>query len=138
DDSEEVSHGHDYEAALDAESPERDFPERSADDIYILYTGGTTGKPRGVMWRHEDIWRALGGGINFYTGERLADEWEQSRQGAQGDPLTWFTMPPLIHAAAQWPAFAALFGGQTVLLAPRFDPVEVWRLIERHRVHIAV
>ena len=138
DGSEEAYEGHDYETALAAEHAERDFPERSGDDIYILYTGGTTGKPRGVMWRHEDIWRALGGGINFYTGERVADEWEQSRQGAEGTPVTWFTMPPLIHAAAQWPAFAALFGGHTVLLTPRFDPAAVWRLIERHRVAIAV
>jgi acyl-CoA synthetase (AMP-forming)/AMP-acid ligase II len=133
-----VAHGHDYETALAAEHPERDFPTRSADDLYILYTGGTTGKPKGVMWRHEDIWRVLGGGIDFYSGEPVADELQQSRQGAQGDPAIWFTIPPLIHAAAQWPAFTALFGGHTVLLAPRFDPVEVWRLIERHRAAIAV
>ncbi|MFI6095017.1 acyl-CoA synthetase [Lentzea sp. NPDC051213] len=128
----------DYETVLAAEHPERDFPERSADDLYVVYTGGTTGKPKGVMWRHEDIWRVLGGGIDFYSGEPVADEWQQARQGAQGEPVTWFTMPPLIHAAAQWPALVALFGGHTVLLTPRFDPVEAWRLIERHGVAIAV
>ena len=48
-----------------ARAPERDFGERSADDIYIIYTGGTTGFPKGVMWRHEDFWRVLGGGIDF-------------------------------------------------------------------------
>ena len=62
---------------------DRDFGPRSNDDLYILYTGGTTGHPKGVMWRHEDIWRTLGGGIDFITGEPLADEWEQSRSGAE-------------------------------------------------------
>ncbi|MDZ4278874.1 MAG: AMP-binding protein, partial [Dehalococcoidia bacterium] len=53
----------DYEEALAASSPARDFGPRSADDLYILYTGGTTGMPKGVMWRHEDLFfAALMGG----------------------------------------------------------------------------
>jgi acyl-CoA synthetase (AMP-forming)/AMP-acid ligase II len=52
-----------YEEAVAAASPERDFVHRSADDHYVLYTGGTTGRPNGVVWRHEDIFFAtLGGG----------------------------------------------------------------------------
>ena len=58
-----------YEAALAGASPERDFGPRSNDDVYIIYTGGTTGYPKGVMWRNEDIWRTLGGGIDYVTGE---------------------------------------------------------------------
>lgn len=61
--------GVEYEAALAAQSSVRDFDERSSEDIYILYTGGTTGYPKGVVWRHEDAWRALGGGIQHVTGE---------------------------------------------------------------------
>lgn len=76
--------GVEYESALEGESDERDFGERSADDLYILYTGGTTGYPKGVLWRHEDIWRALGGGINFVTGEYVPDEWTLSEQGKSG------------------------------------------------------
>ena len=53
----------DYEAALEAASPKRDFEPRSGDDIYILDTGGTTGMPKGVMWRQQDVIFALGGGV---------------------------------------------------------------------------
>ena len=56
-----------FEAAIAAGSPERDFGERSDDDIYLLYTGGTTGMPKGVMWRQEDVYFALGGGIDAFT-----------------------------------------------------------------------
>ena len=71
-----------FEEALAQGSPERDFGERSPDDIYMLYTGGTTGFPKGVMWRHEDFWRVLGGGIDFLTGEPLEDEYDQAKQAA--------------------------------------------------------
>src|ERR1700739_2214445 len=60
-------------AAIADSSPERDFGPRSADDIYLLYTGGTTGFPKGVMWRHEDIYRVLFGGTDFATGEFIKD-----------------------------------------------------------------
>ena len=70
-----------YDEAVAAASPERDFPARSGDDVYIIYTGGTTGYPKGVLWRHEDIWRTLAGGIDFVTGEPTPDEWAQSRKG---------------------------------------------------------
>ena len=52
------------EEAIAGQSEERDFEERSADDVHIIYTGGTTGFPKGVMWRHGDFWRVLGGGID--------------------------------------------------------------------------
>lgn len=130
--------GVEYESALAGASAQRDFEERRSDDRYILYTGGTTGDPKGVLWRHEDIWRVLGGGFDFYTGAAIEDEWEQARNGAAGDGATWLPMPPLIHAAAQWPSLSALFTGGTLVFTPRFDPDEVWRLVQRHRVNIAV
>jgi 3-oxocholest-4-en-26-oate---CoA ligase len=125
-----------YAAALAAGSPARDFPPRSNDDVYIIYTGGTTGYPKGVMWRHEDIWRTLGGGIDFLTGVPLADEWEQSRKGLESAGMVRLTAAPLIHGAAQVAMLAALFAGDTVVLPPRFDPREVWRAIERHKVNV--
>src|SRR2546430_484893 len=72
-----------YSDALASSSPERDFEPRSGDDIYLLYTGGTTGYPKGVMWRHEDVWRVLGGGIDFQTGIPAADEWAQVKRGQE-------------------------------------------------------
>jgi 3-oxocholest-4-en-26-oate---CoA ligase len=125
-----------FEAALSDQPEVRDFPERSGDDLYILFTGGTTGQPKGVMWRHEDVWRVLGGGIDFVTGEALPDEWEQSRRGANSPGLTRLACAPLIHGAAQWAALAALFGGDMVVLLPQFDPHEVWRAVARHQVRV--
>ena len=129
--------GVDYETALADASPDRDFGPRSEDDLYILYTGGTTGMPKGVMWRHEDVWRVLGGGIDFVTGEHIADEWQQARQGKDYG-LTRLCLPPMIHGAAQWAMLGALFSGSTVVLVPKFDPAEVWRAVERHGVQVAV
>src|SRR5439155_3055904 len=88
-----------FNKALSAVSGARDFSPRSPDDIFIIYTGGTTGHPKGVMWRHEDIWRTLGGGIDFITGEPLEDEWAQSRQRAEGDGMVRMAPAPLIHGA---------------------------------------
>lgn len=125
-----------YEDAIARRPAERDFGERSPDDLYILFTGGTTGHPKGVMWRHEDVWRVLGGGIDFVTGERLADEWAQSTRGKDSAGLTRLACAPLIHGAAQWAALPALFAGDTVVLMPQFDPHEVWRAVERHQVRV--
>ncbi|PXY30596.1 acyl-CoA synthetase [Prauserella flavalba] len=124
-----------YEDALAQGSPERDFGERSPDDLYILYTGGTTGYPKGVMWRHEDVWRALGGGIDFVTGEYVPDEWTMAEQGKQG-ALVRLPAAPLIHGAAQWAAFGAMFAGGTVVFVPQFDAHAIWRAVEEHRVQV--
>ncbi|MEV6877282.1 acyl-CoA synthetase [Amycolatopsis sp. NPDC051128] len=127
--------GVDYETALSQQSPERDFEERSADDLYILYTGGTTGYPKGVLWRQEDVWRALGGGINFVTGEYIPDEWTLAEQGKAGS-LTRLPAAPLIHGAAQWAAFGALFTGSPVVFVPRFDAHEIWKAVQDNKVQV--
>ncbi|WP_433794938.1 acyl-CoA synthetase [Actinoplanes sp. CA-252034] len=127
-----------YADALTAGSSKRDFEERSGDDLYLLYTGGTTGYPKGVIWRHEDVWRVLGGGIDFMSGIPLEDEWAQSRRGDEMPPMTRFCLAPLIHGNAQWAALAALFAGDTVVFLPHFDADEVWRTVERRKVNVIV
>src|SRR5690606_38129163 len=114
----------------------RDFPERSVDDLYLLYTGGTTGMPKGVMWRHEDVWRVLGGGIDFMTGEAMQDEWQQARAGAESGGLVRLPAAQFIHGAAQWADVGSLFACSPVVFVPQFDAHEVWRAIEREGVNV--
>jgi acyl-CoA synthetase (AMP-forming)/AMP-acid ligase II len=134
----DIGAGTEYAAAIAAAPAERDFPPRSNDDVYLIYTGGTTGYPKGVMWRHEDIWRTLGGGIDFTTGIPLPDEWEQSRRGSQSSGLVKLCAAPLIHGNAQVAALAGLFSGDTIVLLPQFDADEIWRAVERRKVNLLV
>jgi 3-oxocholest-4-en-26-oate---CoA ligase len=120
--------------ACDGRSAERDFGERSPDDIHIIYTGGTTGFPKGVMWRHEDFWRVLGGGIDFYTGEPL-DEYDQSKQATDPRMVT-FPLSPLMHGGAQAGLLMHLFAGHLTVLEPRFDPQRTWEIIDREKVQL--
>ncbi|MFL6174278.1 MAG: acyl-CoA synthetase [Marmoricola sp.] len=122
-----------YADAIADQSAERDFEERSADDLHIIYTGGTTGFPKGVMWRHEDFWRTLGGGIDFYTGE-LREEFDQSKEAAQDGRMVTFPLSPLMHGGAQAGLLMHLFGGHLTILEPKFDPQRTWEIIDENGV----
>ncbi|WP_433762505.1 acyl-CoA synthetase [Nocardia sp. CA-135398] len=125
-----------YETVLASSSGERDFGERSADDIFMLYTGGTTGLPKGVMWRHEDWWRVLGGGINFLTGEYVEDEWHQAKTGAGNPQMVRFPIPPMIHGGSQTATFHSLFDGGKAVMIPEFTGHGVWQHIDRHKINL--
>ncbi len=120
--------------AVAGQSDARDFGERSPDDLHIIYTGGTTGYPKGVMWRHEDFWRVLGGGIDFMTGEPL-EEYDQSKKALQ-DSLVTFPLSPLMHGGAQASLLMHLFAGQNTILEPKFDPVRTWEVVDREGVQM--
>ncbi|WP_141015598.1 acyl-CoA synthetase [Nocardioides sambongensis] len=124
----------DWAAVLADQPSTRGFGERSPDDVFIVYTGGTTGYPKGVMWRHEDVWRTLGGGIDFATRDYLT-EYDQSRTAATIEPLTCLQFGPIMHANGQWGMLLRFFTGHTNVLLPKFDPAQVWRTIESERVN---
>ncbi|MFI1534717.1 acyl-CoA synthetase [Streptomyces anandii] len=124
----------DFTDAEAAASPGRGFGKRSGDDQFIIYTGGTTGMPKGVMWRQEDLFFAgLGGGAP--TGEPVKRPEELAeRVAAGGDGITFFPTPPLMHGTSTLTAFIGFGFGQRVVLHRRFVPEEVLRTIEKEKV----
>jgi acyl-CoA synthetase (AMP-forming)/AMP-acid ligase II len=140
-----------YEALIGAHSPTRDFAPRSADDHYVLYTGGTTGLPKGVVWRQEDIFFAtLGGtalgGAPLERPEDIADVAEHGSRARLSalvadprdipDQFVSLAAGPLMHASGQWSAFGALLAGSTVVLYPErsMDIRRFARLVQGERV----
>jgi fatty-acyl-CoA synthase len=120
-----------YEEAV-AAGRDTALPAPSADDLYLVCTGGTTGRPKGVLWRQADIFVAAMGGSEGATAESIA-------ASVSGDAGVWFAVPPLMHAAAQWTAFAGLHLGATIVLhddTDSFDAREILRVIERERVRM--
>ena len=128
----------DAREALAAANPARTGIERSADDHFMILTGGTTGSPKGVVWRQEDLWRSLAGGSDYYSGEPVEDEFVQSRGAAGGGELHYLMLLPLIHTSGIMPTFTALFSGGTVHFVPKFEAGEVWRTIAREGVNVVV
>ncbi len=112
----------------------RGFSARSGDDQFIIYTGGTTGMPKGVMWRQEDLFFAgLGGGAP--TGEPVKTPQELAeRVAAGGAGITFFPTPPLMHGTSTLTAFIGFNFGQRVVLHRKFVPEEVLRTVEKEKV----
>jgi acyl-CoA synthetase (AMP-forming)/AMP-acid ligase II len=140
-----------YENLLAGAAAARDLGPRSPDDLYILYTGGTTGLPKGVVWRQEDIFfGALGGGnpggppittpdaIAVSVVDNPAQRLRAFLADAPGpDQFVSLALGPLMHASGQWTALGTLLGGGKVVLydEPHVDMTHALDLIQRERVN---
>ncbi|HEY8478869.1 MAG TPA: acyl-CoA synthetase [Spirillospora sp.] len=125
-----------YERALADADPGGGFPPRSSDDRYIMYTGGTTGRPKGVEWRCEDIFfGALGGGNPL--GDPVGAP-EELAANAGRPPSVLLDCAPVMHGAGQWVALMGLFGGTKVVLYTdrAFDARAALRLVADERANV--
>jgi 3-oxocholest-4-en-26-oate---CoA ligase len=103
----------------------------SPDDLLMICTGGTTGRPKGVLWRQSDIYVSSMVGADHASAQDIREK--VSRNG--GPP--WFAVSPLMHAAGMWTAFSGIMAGLTVVLydtSKKFDPRLVWQTAEREKV----
>ena len=119
-----------YEDALAASSGAKPDVEWSPDDLYMLYTGGTTGMPKGVMWRNGDAMREC------FGGSKTADTVEEFVAEADTG-LRSLLAPPFMHGAGHWMSFRTWLGGGTIVIQDvpdRLDPADIWSVIERERI----
>jgi len=113
---------------------------RSGDDLLLLYTGGTTGMPKGVMWRQDDLFKVLGRGGNPLAGRPPADDLDElvSRITEPGSVL--LPACPLMHGTGQLTCYVSLNQGGSVVLLPGrgLDAGHLWDEVERRRVNVLV
>jgi 3-oxocholest-4-en-26-oate---CoA ligase len=129
----------DYEAALAGSRPDAPGLALDPDDLYIVYTGGTTGMPKGTLWPQGAIMEAGFAAFlppGLFAVPTFADGMALIRGST---PTRLMPLPPLIHAAAQWMAMSAFLSGNTIVfpdVVDRLDPPGVWDAIDREGVQI--
>lgn len=128
----------DFETLLAEQPSTRDFPTRSGDDRFIIYTGGTTGMPKGVVWRQEDFFMAALAGGN-HDGPPFTDAVSLAAAAAANPhPMTTLLPAPLMHGAAVYSLFSGFFTGSKQVLMRAFDPDQALQLIQDEKVSCVI
>ena len=124
-----------FEDLIANEDESRLDVDRSGDDKYILYTGGTTGMPKGVVWRMEDVLMTLGGGIDAVTGEKYPTP-EAFADKCLQDQTIALALAPFMHGGAQWQSFNSFFSGWKLIINDQvsFDADYVWEIVAKEKV----
>ncbi|MDQ4055049.1 MAG: acyl-CoA synthetase [Actinomycetota bacterium] len=128
----------DYDGVVATPPPATGMPTPTGDDLFILYTGGTTGMPKGVLWRQDDIYVTSMGGTPFGTTEPFPSYDAIAEAAvAAGGGMTLLMIPPFMHAAAQWSTFHMITGGGKIVIpdnVQHFDPADALTIAVRERV----
>lgn len=129
----------DFESVTATTEPAAGMPTPTGDDLYVLYTGGTTGMPKGVLWRQHDIFMSAMGGRPFMAGGTPLNSYDElaAQARAQAGFRSVLLIPPLMHGAAQWAVFNTISTGGWIALPDdvrSLDADAVLRLAARERV----
>jgi acyl-CoA synthetase (AMP-forming)/AMP-acid ligase II len=130
-----IKESFDFENLITTEDESRLKVQRSGDDHYILYTGGTTGMPKGVVWRMEDVLMTLGGGIDAVTGEKYRTPEEFADKCLQNQTIA-LALAPFMHGGAQWQSFNAFFSGWKLIINDQisFNADYIWEVVAKEKV----
>jgi 3-oxocholest-4-en-26-oate---CoA ligase len=130
-----------YEKVVSAGADRYEAPwGRSGDDILMMYTGGTTGMPKGVMWRQDDLFMVLGGGGNPIAGGEPAKDLDDFGSRVVGPGMKMLPACPLMHGTGQWSAFIAMNGAGAIVTLPdrNFSATNLWQTVQDQKVNSVV